>query len=379
MPHSESSVIAESNGSVERKPIASATMVTSPKKLPPPIPDKVIPPKPNNVKNNGTNGVSALPPRPPIPKIAVSNNLETATATSPRPPLPPNAPSKVIVPKVIKRQPPITGSVLSKLAARPEFKSAFAHTKIENTIENVRPIDVALRIPSPSRSVTPTDLDVRRMHLSRSWSNRSLDGSSRCISPASVASSCNLSTISSSSFGGDSSRALTPRRIFPQTYTADPSINMSKLMTLEQSPTIFNGRMSFDLGSNKQRVRQEFRASPAHSVDAETASRYLTSKIESFLKRTDHINEEWRNLRASSKGPIGSSASTISMIEDQRSLHGERLGRSRSVTNIMIKGYRMMKDLPPTERSYSMSRDLSRATSQDTLVDGFDEVLTDNR
>lgn len=139
-------------------------------------------------------------------------------------------------------------------------------------------------------------------------------------------------------------------------------------MSLDQSPTVFNGRLSFDLGSDKQRVHQAFRASPAHSDEAETASRYLSSKIENFLKRTDHVMEEWKGVHSS-----GRSSSVISMIENERSLKG-RAARSRSVTNIMIKGLQMVKDMPPTVRSNSVSRNLSRATSQDTLTDGFDEV-----
>lgn len=351
MPHSESKVIGVNDGPKEA---VALNPTVNPKKLPPIQPNKT-----KLVRGN------ALPPRPPASAAKLSTAAINESSAAPRPPLPPNAPAKQITPKVVKRHQP-NGSVLSKLAARPEFKSAFAHTKLDREIG--KPIDATLRIPSPSRSITPTDLDHRHLNLSRSSSLRSLD-SSRCISPISIGSS-NLSSISSTYDNSrHSHRLLTPRRIFPQTYTAESSSIMSQLRSLEQSPTIFNGRMSFDLGSSKQRIRQEFRASPAHSADAETASRYLSSRIESFLKRTDHVNEEWKNLKGGGRG-----SSAISMIEDQRSLPGERLGRSRSVTNIMIKGYRMVKDMPPTERSHSVSRDLSRTCSQDTLIDGFDEV-----
>lgn len=353
MPHSESTIICDSNGTCDPKTIDKSNVTVNTKKLPPQSD------KPKLVKAN-----HALPPRPPA--VAAAKPPSNGESVAPRPPLPPNAPSKMTTPKAVKR-PPAIGSVLCKLAARPEFKSAFAHTKCDS--DAVKAIDVSLRIPSPSRSVTPTDLDLRRTHLSRNSSFRSLDGF-RSDSPISIASS-NISSISSTyDASRHSYRSLTPRRIFPQTYTPDPSLNLLRLRSLEQSPTVFNGRMSFDLGSNKQRIRHEFRASPAHSADAETASRYLTTKIEHFLKRTDHVNEEWKNLKGSGRG-----SSAISMIEEQRSMHGDRLVRSRSVTNIMIKGYQMVKDMPPTVRSNSVSRDLSRATSQDTLIDGFDEVF----
>lgn len=149
-------------------------------------------------------------------------------------------------------------------------------------------------------------------------------------------------------------------------------------MSLEQSPTVINGRLSFDMGSHKQHIRQEFRASPAHADDTETASRYLSAKIDNFLKRTDHVMDEWKDLHGSSKR-----SDVFDMIEGERSSYGRRLGRSRSVTNILIKGFQMVKDMPPTERpnsransrANSLCRTLSNATSQETLMDDFDQVI----
>lgn len=347
MPHTESPVINELvNGSSDLK---------SEKKLDVDA-DKATPPIPRPA----TIGLNrfALPPRPP-PLVSLGTSIASdyrLPRLPPRPPLP-RLPASKLPFKAAKRPPlVISNSVLGRLPLRHEIRS----------------------LP-PSRSVTPTDLDLRRLNLSRhlSTSNNSLDGSSRCISPLST------SSITSSIYSHDSPhrqsrsyRSLTPRRIFPQTYSPDTSLDLSELMSLEQSPTVINGRLSFDLGSHKQYIRQDFHADPAHAADAETASRYLTAKINNFLKRTDHITEEWKDLHGSSKR-----SDVFDMIEDERLSNGSRMGRSRSVTNILIKGFRMAKDMPPTERSHSRSnsvcRTLSNATSQETLIDDFDQVIID--
>lgn len=142
--------------------------------------------------------------------------------------------------------------------------------------------------------------------------------------------------------------------MFPQTKTID----LVELELLDHAKTVFDGKLSFDLGCAKQSVRQEFRPSPAHISETETASRYLSEKIRDFLKRTDHVMEEWvRHCKTTNKS--NHHYDMMSMIEEQRNGRNdplEPLARSKSVANIMIKSYKMSKNMPPTERSNSMSR-----------------------
>lgn len=166
---------------------------------------------------------------------------------------------------------------------------------------------------------------------------------------------------------------LKPRRIFPSTK----SIDLVELELLDHAKTVFDGKLSFDLGCAKQSVRQEFRPSPAHISETETASRYLSEKIRDFLKRTDHVMEEWmRQCKTTSKS--NHHCDMMSMIEEQRNGRNDPLARSKSVANIMIKSYQMSKNMPPTERSNSMSRvamdPLQGDQDDDTISIVTDEV-----
>lgn len=174
-------------------------------------------------------------------------------------------------------------------------------------------------------------------------------------SPSPISSRSNLSTSSYHRY--QQQRSITPRRVFPQTYSRDNALNIYEMQSLEPSPVVFDANLSFVLGCNKQPVRQSFRPSPAYT-DPQTTSNYLTSKIENFLKRTDHVNEEWKSLNAKN-GRVDNDM--ISLIERQRERSSSRssVGRSRSATNILIKGLQLAKSLPPTARSCSSARDMS--------------------
>ena len=89
---------------------------------------------------------------------------------------------------------------------------------------------------------------------------------------------------------------------------------------------MFNANMSFIMGVKNQPVRQEFKPIAAHTEPI-TASSTLSSKIKDFLKRTDHVMEEWKRL--------GKKDNDL-----QNGMDGY-MGRSRSATNILIKGFQM--------------------------------------
>lgn len=142
-----------------------------------------------------------------------------------------------------------------------------------------------------------------------------------------------------------------PRRMFPQTYSDQDSIDLRDYHKLDQSSVVFDANLSFMLGSPNQRVHQGFHSSPAHS-ERETASSYLTSKISNFLKRTDHVMEEWSAMgRKKCHGD-----DTISYIERRRGASmdgGDKVARSKSATNILVRGFQLYNKQPSMRRSFS--------------------------
>lgn len=235
---------------------------------------------------------------------------------------------------------------------------------------------------SLSRSRTPTNIDYNNnsfLSLSRNSSFQSFDstGSFRSTSPS-------LSQYSNNSMNTRRSlRSVTPRRIFPQVYTPSKTIDLSELKSLDDATTVFDGKLSFMLDCNNQRIHQQFRSSPAHMSEADTASRYLSEKISDFLKRTDHINEEWKNHCRRSMS-VSRNTCDVFAINDGYNVNDEmskRLGRSKSVTNIMTKAYQLAKNMPPTERSNSVCRErcgsVLSVCSTTTINGDIDTIVDD--
>lgn len=160
--------------------------------------------------------------------------------------------------------------------------------------------------------------------------------------------------------------ANTPRRQFPQTYT-DHSIDMHEFYKMDQSPVVYDANLSFMLGM-KQPMRQRVHASPAHS-EKSTASSFLTDQISNFLKRTDHVMEEWSAMGRKKDD-------TVSYIERQREqISADRgVGRSRSATNILVRGFQLTKSQPSQRRS--MSRDINEIP-RDQLREDDDRTVCD--
>jgi hypothetical protein len=207
-----------------------------------------------------------------------------------------------------------------------------------------------LRIPIiRSRTSDLNELNDRRsMSHESSYVSRSPSPAFSHSTNRSGSSLSNYDTWRSSDASRSRSRA-TPRRQFPQTYT-DHSLDVHEYYKMEQSPVVFDANLSFMLGM-KQPMRQSVRASPAHS-EKSTASNYLSDQISNFLKRTDHVMEEW--------SAMGSKKSdTVSYIERQREQRSADRGvmRTRSAANILVRGFQLMKDQPSQRRS--MSRDLN--------------------
>nr|CAD7431187.1 unnamed protein product [Timema monikensis] len=146
------------------------------------------------------------------------------------------------------------------------------------------------------------------------------------------------------------------RRVFPQAST---KLRMDDLKEKEPAPVVFNAGLSFVLGIKSQKVRQQFKPKASHT-QPKTASSTLTSKIKYFLKRTDHIMDEW--VRVGRKKSKVHALTTLPFDCERCE------GQSRSNTNIAIKSLQLFSQADNVRRSRSLSR-----VSNDTL-DEADEL-----
>ncbi|XP_032578408.1 unconventional myosin-XVIIIa isoform X8 [Drosophila sechellia] len=233
----------------------------------------------------------------------------------------------------------------------------------------------------------PTGADSDRHRLVNRSPSPAFSVSSRCSTQSSI-----------SNFTSNSRLQTPPRRVFPQSYTrGSGGVDPYEMRQLESSPVVFDGNLSFVLGCQRQPVHQSMRASPSFE-DPRTSSAYLSEKIQNFLKRTDHVQEEWtamaRRTRrtTSNSGRAGGSESrcttpgstcsgyddydTISLIERQRERNSmERcgsVGRTRSSQNILTKAFQLAKQLPhtPTSRGNSVARDRESSVATISLTTG---------
>lgn len=334
-----------------------------------------------------------------LPKPVVHTKNEKIIV--PRPPLPPNITVKVSKARLAKKlgslsatnssesipqcndgkgyQTPKTSTIDASTKTAPKIIEEKCVAKLvvaEKCIESDKKSPVPVLVHSCDNNNNNTLMPP----LSRNSSVQSIDSLSsfRSISPSMSLHSSIGSFNSRQSLSG----SVTPRRIYPQAYKPGRTLDPNDLKQLDDASTIFDGKMSFVLGCKRQPVRQEFRSSPAHLSDTENASRYLSNQISDFLKRTDHIADEWKHRgKSSSRNSI--SRQSCDMLDDELS---KRLGRSRSVTNIMIKGYQLAQSMPPTERSSSVCRDrcgsvFSVRTDKDddddcTIIDDEDDEVT---
>lgn len=154
---------------------------------------------------------------------------------------------------------------------------------------------------------------------------------SKSPSPAASLSLSRCSSTTSSLFNSIRCKSPTPRRIFPQ--VAQPmDLDLEEELSLkEQAPVVYDASINFVLGIPKQKIRQSFKPTASH-LEPETASSLLSSKIANFLQRTDHIMDEWKRLGHKND------AMDIDNMMMPHNRH-KSLSRSKSATNIMIKGY----------------------------------------
>lgn len=232
-----------------------------------------------------------------------------------------------------------------------------------NDMENLRkPMELnalAKRPPLP-----PFRRPVSKLNLmTRSPSPCSFSSNLSCRSrSASVMSSRTRTSL-------DSPTNLTtpPRRIFPVENNSCLD-SMEDLSVKEQAPVVFDASLNFVLGCDKQKVRQSFRPTASH-MEPSTASSYLSSKISQFLKRTDHIMDEWRNL-----GHRDDSDNDLNSIMTRGGKRGQ-MGRSQSATNIMIRGYQYYSRSNSVGKNSYSRRSISRASEDRTISDSIGQEV----
>lgn len=247
----------------------------------------------------------------------------------------------IITPKVGIHH--LESTLSGNLFRRPPLPPNQFQTKPLSKIAVIRPNSstrILSRSPSPSLT-----------------SCRSFTGSSRSFYGSNSSLTNSPRSYSSLRSGGTNFvKSPTPRRIFPQASSSE--FDLVEMRSKEQAPVIFDASLNFVLGIDRQQVRQSFKPTASH-LEAETASNLLTSRISQFLQRTDHIMDEWKR--------IGHRNESNEMIDYKN----KDLLKSRSATNIMIKGFQYFSRSNNTGRS--RSRSASRF-SEDTLSMCNDEV-----
>ncbi|XP_078043181.1 unconventional myosin-XVIIIa isoform X4 [Augochlora pura] len=154
-----------------------------------------------------------------------------------------------------------------------------------------------------------------------------------------------------------------PRRVYPLENQFPNTMDVSSIK--EQDPVVFDASLNFVLGCDTQRVRQSFKPTASH-LEPATASSYLSAKISQFLKRTDHIMDEWRSLGHRNEADNALSSSRTS--DAPRGF----MGRSQSATNIMIRGFQYYNAAKSSSR-----QSLSRASEDRTISDSIGPELSE--
>lgn len=240
-------------------------------------------------------------------------------------------------------------SSATSLAKRPPLPPHCNHQKRPTSRGHIGSTNRMLRSPSPCS-------------VSSSVSYRAKSLSTGMRSPSVVSSRSRSSLVESATF------STPPRRTYPRESTCSPS--MEDVLVKEQAPVVFDASLNFVLGCERQRVKQSFKPTASH-LDSTTASSYLSSKISQFLKRTDHIMDEWRSL--GHRDDINDDPISLPHARDKPRVV---IGRSQSATNIMIRGYQYYSRSNSVANSPSR-RSLSRA-SEDRTSDGMQEVTCRN-
>lgn len=350
-----------------------------------PVNGAIVPLKLHIPEQNGINGALSL-------QHNGSNGLFSppliVDTTPKRPPKPPTARPILPMKKCktlpihfedsVPAQPPTTHLNGKKLfVTKPlnevhTLQSTQDYGSYSSSILNRSPSPLYRRSSSSASVETGSIAELARRHGSNSNSLISRSPSplsyrsctsnySTCSSNGTYVPLSRSSSVNSTVYSKTSNTTPTPRRMYPQSYDMSENVDLRELKSKEQAPVVFDANLSFVLGCNKQPVRQKFKPIAAH-LEEGTSSNHLSSKIDNFLKRTDHVMDEWRRLGHRDE----------SDLESYYGSSRRNLGRSKSATNIMIKGFTLFSR--SGSRASSVCRS-SRGISEDrTTVSELEEV-----
>lgn len=160
-----------------------------------------------------------------------------------------------------------------------------------------------------------------------------------------------------------------PRRVYPFQNILPNTAEDASIK--EQDPVVFDASLNFVLGCDTQRIRQSFKPTASH-LEPATASSYLSAKISQFLKRTDHIMDEWRSL-----GHKNEADNVVLSSSRSADLSRGFMGRSQSATNIMIRGFQYYTRPDTIAKTSSSRQSLSRASEDRTISDSIGQELSE--
>ncbi|XP_048006817.1 unconventional myosin-XVIIIa-like isoform X2 [Leguminivora glycinivorella] len=300
-----------------------------------------------------SDAIPKRPPKPPPSRLILPiKKAKTLPIHFEEETVPPKTPTtllngkKLYVTKTLKEihsipaNPPDNGKLLVNRSPSPSYRRSLSSASVETGS-----IAELAKRHYPSNLLTsrsPSPLSMR--------SNGSVY--STCSSNGTYVPLSRSTSVNSSVYSRHTTP--TPRRMYPQTCDRRTSVDLTELRAKEQAPVVFDANLQFVLGCNRQPVRQKFKPVAAH-LEEGTSSNYLSAKIDSFLKKTDHVMDEWRRLG-----------------HKDDSETSRRIGRSKSATNIMIKGFTLFSR--STSRASSMCRGISEDRTTVSELDELSEV-----
>lgn len=173
---------------------------------------------------------------------------------------------------------------------------------------------------------------------------------------------------------------LPARRPYTKRYDSldiDDDDEGDGLMEKDDSPVVFDANLTFVLGT-KAKLRQNVTPIPVSvpppaSIPSEkdAASSALTNKISNFLQRTDHVMDEWKR--------VGRKDNNDDVVKP-RNPADKIAGRSRSATNIMIKGYQLFSRANSISSRNSGAKEVSEDCTDcntDAEIDELSEMTAD--
>ncbi|KAF7266676.1 hypothetical protein GWI33_020008 [Rhynchophorus ferrugineus] len=163
------------------------------------------------------------------------------------------------------------------------------------------------------------------------------------------------------------STTLPSKRYYPQTYHTGYSDDDDDddVADKDDSPVVFDANLTFVLGT-KGKLKQSVTPVPTPR-ETNPPPDALSNKISNFLQRTDHVMDEWKRMGRKD--------------DDQntrpRNPADKITGRTRSATNIMIKGYQLFSRANSVSSRNTGTKEASDDCNTEAEIDELSEMTAD--